>query len=401
MKFTYKNTLYSCFAGYVVLSIVNSFMPLLFVMFQENYGIPLTQITLLITINFLIQLSIDIASALFVDKIGYRASMLIAHTFAALGLGLLTVLPDMFENAFIGILISVVMYAVGGGLLEVLVSPVAEACPTENKETTMSLLHSFYSWGCVLVILGSAGFFAIAGIENWRYLTLLWMLVPICNGLLFLKVPIYSLHEEGETGMTISELIKEKTFWILMVMMLCAGASEHGVSQWASAFAEQGLGISKTLGDLLGPMSFAIFMGISRVIYGKYGDKMDLDRFMRFSALLCVISYLCIAVVPIPIVELIGCGMAGFAVGIMWPGTFSKASAIMRRGGTVMFALLALAGDLGCSSGPTLAGFVSSAFGNNLKYGMLSAIVFPAVLLIILYVFKRQFRIDTAENKNV
>lgn len=164
-------------------------------------------------------------------------------------------------------------------------------------------------------------------------------------------------------------------------MMLCAGASEQAVSQWASSFAEQGLHISKTLGDLAGPMAFALLMGSSRLIYGKYGEKMNLDRFMKYSCILCMISYLGISLIPVPFIELICCAICGFSVGIMWPGTFSKASASIRRGGTVMFAMLALAGDLGCSSGPTLVGFVSSAFGNTLQAGILAAIIFPALLL--------------------
>lgn len=382
--------MYACFIGYIVQAVVNSFVPLLFVTFQNTYHIPLSQITLLITINFVVQLCVDLLSAGFVDKIGYRASMILAHICAAAGIGLLTVLPEILPNAFAGILLAVVVYAIGGGLLEVLVSPIIEACPTDNKEAAMSLLHSFYCWGCTGVVLVSTIFFAIFGTVHWKMLAWLWMLLPIGNMILFTQVPIYSLHEEGEKGMTMGELFREKIFWMLMVMMVCAGASEQAVSQWASTFAELGLGISKTLGDLVGPMAFSILMGTSRLIYGKYGDRMDLDRFMKLSTLLCIASYLLIAFVPVPAVELVGCAVCGFSVGIMWPGTFSKASASLKRGGTVLFAFLALAGDLGCSGGPTVVGFISSAFGNNLRIGIGAAILFPVLLLVALFAMKKK-----------
>ena len=381
MKNNYKMTMYACFIGYIVQAVVNSFVPLLFVTFQTEYHIPLTQITLLITVNFVIQLVVDLLSAGFVDKIGYRASAIIAHACAGTGIFLLTLLPELFSNPFYGILLAVMVYAIGGGLIEVLISPVLEACPTDNKESAMSLLHSFYCWGCTGVVLFSTVFFALFGTEHWKILTLLWVIIPVCNMILFTKVPIYSLHEEGEKGMTMGELFREKVFWFLMIMMVCSGASEQAVSQWASAFAEQGLGITKTIGDLVGPMAFSILMGTSRLIYGKYGDRFDLDQFMKLSTLLCIGSYLLIAFVPVPAVELVGCAICGFSVGIMWPGTFSKASASLKRGGTVLFALLALAGDLGCSGGPTLVGFVSSAFSNNLRVGIGASILFPVLLL--------------------
>lgn len=374
--------MYACFIGYIVQAVVNSFVPLLFVTFQNTYRIPLEQITLLITVNFMIQLLIDLLSAGFIDRIGYRASVLLAHACAAVGLALLTVLPEVVPGHFGGILIAVCIYAVGGGLLEVMISPIIEACPTDNKEGAMSLLHSFYCWGVTGVVLISTIFFAVFGIRNWKLLTLLWVLLPIANGIFFSKVPIYSLQEEGEKGMTMPELFREKFFWVLMLMMVCSGASEQAVSQWASTFAEEGLGITKTLGDLVGPMSFSILMGLSRLLYGKYGDRLDLNRCMKYSCLLCIASYLLITLFPNPMVELAGCGICGFSVGILWPGTFSKAAASLRRGGTLLFALLALAGDLGCSGGPTLAGFVSSAAGGNLRVGILSAIVFPVLLLL-------------------
>lgn len=392
MKDKYQNTMYACFVGYIVQAIVNNFVPLLFLTFESSYGIPLSQITMLITFNFGIQLLVDLLSAKFVDKIGYRVSIVMAHIFAALGLAGLVVLPDLLSNAFAGLLIAVVTYAIGGGLIEVLISPIMESCPSENKEKAMSLLHSFYCWGHVGVVLLSTLFFWFFGIADWKILALLWVIIPVCNGILFCKVPIAPLIEEGETGMSLRELCKNRIFWILMLMMMCAGASEQAVSQWASTFAEQGLGVSKTIGDLAGPMSFAILMGSARAFYGKFGDRIDLDKFMQASSLLCIVSYLCISLSPSPLFSLIGCSLCGLSVGIMWPGTFSKASAALRNGGTAMFALLALAGDVGCSGGPTLVGFVTGLASDDLKKGILAGILFPILLIVGIVSLKKAKR---------
>lgn len=389
MKTNYQKTITACFIGYIVQAIVNNFIPLLFVMFQNNYQITLSKITALISVNFIIQLIVDMLSAEFINKVGYRAAVIFAHICSALGLILLTVLPELTPDAFIGIIIAVTVYAIGGGLIEVIISPIVEACPTDNKEKTMSLLHSFYCWGHMGVVLISTAFFALFGINNWKILALIWSLVPVVNIILFSNAPIYSLHEEGECGIGVKQLFSLKIFWILMLMMLCAGASEQAVSQWASAFAEQGLGVSKTIGDLTGPTAFAMMMGLSRLIYGKCGHKIDLDRFIKYSCILCLISYLCISLIHVPIIGLVGCALCGFSVGILWPGTYSKASALINNGGTLMFAMLALAGDLGCSSGPALTGIVSGVFDNNLRTGIFAASIFPILLLIGLIQLKK------------
>jgi len=388
MKNQYNKTITACFVGYIVQAVVNNFTPLLFLFFQKSYHIPLSQITLLVTFNFGIQLLVDLLSVGFIDKIGYRASMIIAHVLSAAGLILLTVLPEILPVPFIGILIAVMIYAIGGGLLEVLVSPVVEACPSDNmeerhsKEKAMSMLHSFYCWGHAGVVLISTLFFYIAGIDNWKILAILWAIIPIGNAFVFANVPIVPLIEDGESGLGLKELFRIKIFWILLIMMVCAGASEQAVSQWASAFAEKGLGISKAAGDLAGPMAFAVLMGMSRLFYGKYGDHIHLERFMVYSSFLCILSYLGISLFPIPLFSLIACAVCGLSVGIMWPGTFSKASAALPKGGTAMFALLALGGDVGCSGGPTLVGMVSGALGDNLKMGILAGVIFPVLLLM-------------------
>ena len=381
MNNNYDRTVAACFTGYIVQAIVNNFAPLLFLTFQRSYNIPLSQITLLVTFNFGIQLLIDLISVGFVDRIGYRISMILAHLLSAAGLILLAILPDVMPSPFTGILIAVMIYAVGGGLLEVLVSPVVEACPSYHKEKAMSMLHSFYCWGQVAVVLISTLFFRAAGIEKWKILAVIWAAIPVCNAFAFTKVPIASLIKDGEKGMRMKDLFSLRIFWVLFIMMVCAGASEQAVSQWASAFAEKGLGISKTAGDLAGPMAFALCMGVSRAFYGKYGERIDLERFMTGSCLLCIISYLGISLLPVPLLSLAACALCGLSVGIMWPGTFSRAAASLPKGGTAMFALMALGGDVGCAGGPTVVGFVSGALNDNLKMGIFAGIVFPVTLL--------------------
>ncbi len=381
----YTKTIFACFAGYVIQAIINNYVPLLFLTFQDTYHIPLSKITLLATFNFLLQLLVDLVSISFVDRIGYRASIILAHMCSAAGFVCLTILPDILPDPFTGILISVMIYAVGGGLIEVLVSPIMEACPTDNKKTAMSLLHSFYCWGQAGVVLFSTIYFHFAGVGRWKDLAIAWAVFSLVNGLVFLRAPIGTLIHEGESSMPIGELFRSRLFWILLLFMVCAGASELGVSQWASTFAEQGLGVTKAIGDLAGPMFFAILMGGARTFYGKFGEKIALEKFMAGSALLCVISYLLISLAPHPLVSLLGFGLCGLSVGIMWPGTFSIASAAIPTGGTALFALLALAGDLGCSGGPSVVGMVSSLAGDNLHIGILIGTVFPAILFAGLF----------------
>ena len=379
---SYNKTIYACFLGYIVQAIVNNFLPLLFITFRREFGIPLSQITWLITINFGVQLTVDALSPAFVDKTGYRASMVTALICSALGFISLSFLPELLPSAFAGLTVCVALYAIGGGLLEVLVSPIVEACPTDNKETAMALLHSFYCWGQAATVLLSTVFFALAGVGSWRVLAALWAIIPIIDLILFIRVPIAPLIKDGEQGRTLPSLIKDRLFILFTVMMLCAGACELTVSQWASAFAEAGLGVSKSAGDLLGTMGFALLMGSARAVFGRYGERLSLRRFMAASAVLCLACYLLIGLTESAAAGLIGCMVCGFSVGIFWPGTFSLASGRIKNGGTLMFALFALAGDLGCGGGPTLAGRVSSLFGDDLRCGILCAGIFPVIMLI-------------------
>ena len=381
LKTSYKTTLVAGYFGYITQAIVNNLAPLLFLIFRDSFGVSLEKITLLTTLNFLIQLFVDLLSARFVDRIGYRRCIVAAHLFCAAGLVGMAVLPSVFGSAYAGLLTSLVLYAVGGGLIEVLISPIVEACPTENKASAMSLLHSFYCWGTVAVILLSTLFLHIAGKESWRILPCVWALVPLCNAALFSQVPIVTLTEKDE-GMTVKDLFRSGIFWLFVLLMVASGASEQGMSQWASAFAESGLHISKTAGDLFGPCLFSVLMGMARVLYAKYGGRMDLTRFLIASGALCVFSYLLASLSPSPAFSLVGCVLCGFSVGIMWPGVFSVASVSMPKGGTALFAMLALAGDLGCSSGPTAVGFAAGLMGDELKKGLLAGAVFPVMLIV-------------------
>lgn len=380
-ELNYSHTIKACFTGYIVQAVVNNFIPLLFVYFHTHYDIPMGSITFLVTANFGIQLLVDLLSAGFVDKIGYRFSVVAAHFCVVAGFVLLVILPDLTSNPFMGIMAAVTVYAIGGGLLEVIVSPVVEACPTDNKESVMSLLHSFYCWGHVAVVAVSTVYFAVFGIERWKALALILAIIPLANGILFTRVPIYKLVDDADGGLGLKQILSTGVFWMLVLMMACAGASEQAVSQWSSAFAEAGLGVDKTLGDLAGPMFFAVMMGASRVFYSRKADRIKPEVFMGISAVLCIASYLLISLSPLPVLSLAGCGICGFSVGVMWPGTFSIASAVMRKGGTMMFAFLALAGDLGCSGGPTFVGWISGKNSDSLSSGILAAVVFPVFMI--------------------
>ena len=376
---SYNHTIYASYLGYITQAIVNNFAPLLFLTFISEFGLTMELITLITTVNFAVQLAVDAIAAKIVDRIGYRPCIVAAHVFAAMGLVGLAVLPSVMPP-FAGIMAAVVLYAVGGGLLEVLVSPIVEACPTERKAAAMSLLHSFYCWGHVFLVVVSTAFFAVFGIGAWRVMACIWALVPLVNVAYFLLVPIAPIVQEGTKQLSFGELFRSRVFWVLMVMMVCAGASEQGMSQWASAFAEKGLSISKTMGDLAGPCAFAILMGTARALYGKFEAKIPLKGFMAGSCVLCVACYLLAALCDAPLLALVGCAVCGFSVGIFWPGTFSTAAVALPGGGTAMYALMALAGDLGCSGGPTLVGMVSDAAGGVLQSGLLAAIVFPVVM---------------------
>ncbi len=389
MKSSYEHTIYASYLGYITQAIVNNFAPLLFLTFASTFGLSLAQITMITTINFMTQLIVDLICAKVIDRVGYRRAIVVAHITAAAGLIGMSVFPYILGNAYMGLIVAVILYAIGGGIIEVLISPIVEACPTEKKEAAMSLLHSFYCWGHVGVVLVATAFFAVFGIEHWRILAWILALVPICNVFYFLLVPIYPIVDEHHK-LAFGTLLKQKSFWLLIVMMVCAGASEQAMSQWASAFAESGLKVSKTVGDLLGPCAFAVCMGTTRAYYGKNSEKVPLKKAMIISAVACIVCYVLAVFGGHPVLCLVGCAFCGFTVGMFWPGTFSIAAVELPGGGTAMYALMALAGDLGCSSGPTVVGMVADYTGGNLKAGILTAILFPVVMLCSLCFIKQK-----------
>ena len=384
----YRHTVIACYIGYVTQAIVCNFAPLLLLTFRSTYGLSIEQVTLLISLNFLIQFSVDFLSAIFIDRIGYRLIAVAAHVFVVCGFVGLAVLPGLLPP-YTGLLTATVLYAIGGGLLEVIVSPLVEACPIDGKSAAMGFLHSFFSWGSVAVIVVSTALFRVFGIENWKYVAVFWALIPAFNAVFFTRVPIGTIVEAGKE-MKLTELFKTKLFWLLMLLMMASGAAELAVSQWASAFAESGLKVSKAVGDLTGPCMFAIMMGIGRVFYGKFADRIDLEKYIMACGGLCVVSYL-LTIVPLgAVVNLIGCAVTGLGVAIVWPGMLSVAAARCPRGGTAMFALLALGGDIGCFLGPTVVGMVSGVYGDNLKTGLLAAVIFPVIIIVGMLLLRRQ-----------
>ncbi len=383
----YKKTLIACYLGFVTQAITANFAPLLFLTFKSTYGITLEKIAMIPMVFYLTQLLVDLAATKFADKIGYRTCVVASQVLSSVGLVLMAILPEVLPVSFIGVLISVVLYAIGSGLIEVLISPIVEACPFENKDGMMSLLHSFYCWGAMGVILGSTLFFAVFGIGNWKILTFIWALVPLYNTFNFINCPIERLVEDGKS-MGIGKLLKTPVFWLMIILMVCSGASEATMVQWASAFTESAIGVSKTVGDLAGPCLFAMFMGISRMVYGKFSVKLDLNKVMLVCGIMCVGCYLLASLSTLPILGLAGCALCGLAVGIMWPGSISISSRKCPRGGTAMFAFLALAGDLGATISPAMVGSLSETAGGNLKTGLLAATIFPAILVCVLMVLK-------------
>ena len=390
-KNKYRKTLIAGYLGFITQAISANFLPLLYVTFQKAYALSLTEIAAISGVFFFTQLIVDFLCTKAVDRIGYRPCIITAQLTSAAGIAGLTFLPELLPSAYAGILICVIIYAVGSGLIEVLCSPIIEACPFENKEGTMSLLHSFYCWGCASVVLFSTLFFRFFGIENWKILALIWSLVPLFNTYNFAVCPIEKLVDDGES-MPIKDLLKTKVFWLFILLMIGAGASELSMGQWASAFAESALGVSKSVGDLIGPCGFAICMGISRALFGKFSEKINLPLFMTVSGIACFGCYLIAGLAANPVFGLIGCTICGFTVGIMWPGSISISSSVMPKGGTALFAFLALAGDLGGSVGPSIVGAVSQHYGNDLRTGVLAGIVFPLLLAFSVLMLKKHYR---------
>lgn len=387
MKLNSKHTVIAGYIGYATQAITINFSPLLFITFQNEFDISIGKISLLIAISFLTQLSVDALAAKFSPRLDTRKTVVFGQLCAALGMISFGILPNLLPNAYIGLIIATVLAAIGGGIIEVLISPIIEACPTKEKSSAMSLLHSFYSWGFAITVLLSTLFFSTVGIENWRVLACLWSIVPLSGALMFSFVPIYTLEADNPAETESDKqnsLLRSGIFWVFFIIMFCAGASEMAMNQWASTFAEQGIGVSKSLGDLLGPCAFAVFMGLARVFYALNEKRIKLVAYFGISAFLCTLSYLIAALSPYSLLSLFGCALCGLSVGIMWPGTYSLATKNITFGGVRMFALLALAGDLGCVAGPSLAGTVAELCGNDLQISFIVSTVFPLVVFALI-----------------
>ena len=394
MQHNFKYTVLACYIAYLTQALVINFTPLLYVTFQTELGLSLSQISLLIAINFGTQMLTDISSSPIVERIGHRTAVVTAHILCSAGMIGLYVFPAIMHNDFAAIILSTVICGMGGGLIEVMVSPIMEACPTKQKSAQMSLLHSFYCWGQAGVVLISTLFFAIFGLEHWPILACLWALIPACDILLFSLVPINDLVKEGE-GETHRQLLSRPLFWMMMGLMICSGAAEITMAQWASGFAEAGLGVPKAMGDLLGPCLFALLMGTARVLSALLSGRVSLYTLMGGSCILCILSYLIAVLAPHPVIALLGCGLCGLSVGVLWPGTFSLAAKKLPRGGFPMFAILAFCGDVGCMTGPTLAGKIADACGGDLKVAVLFTLIFPLCAIVLLALLRRNRKTPT------
>ncbi len=389
---SYRSTIAATYIGHITQAIVNNFAPLLFVTFAAQWQMPLSRVLILVSVNFGVQLVVDLLCAAFMDKFGYRIPIVLSQLFAAAGLVCLGVLPELFADPMSGLVLAVAIYAVGGGMTEVLISPIVQACPTEHKEAHMNLLHSFYCWGHMAVILGSTLFFALAGIRSWRYLAFIWAAVPVTAGILFAFVPLQKLDDNIPQAERISffGLFRRPLFWLFVLMMALSGAAEQAMGQWASALAEAGLGVSKTVGDLMGPCMFALCMGLSRIVTARLSRRFSVESIMTVSGGLCICAYLMTALSPLPLLALAGCALCGFAVGIFWPGTFSFGAGRLRGGRTALFALLALGGDIGSVGGPALVNLTSRYLTDgSLQKGMLVAAIFPAILIVCVLILRR------------
>lgn len=391
MKLTANHTVAACFTGLTIQAIVINLPPLLYLTFENEFGISLSKISLLIAISFVTQLLMDLTASKLPNLFNNRTTVVIGQVFCVCGLLGMALLPSIMPP-YVALIVATSLASFGSGIIEVMGNPIIEASPIKNKNRILSIMHSCYCWGLVLTVLLSTLFFKLVGIEHWRILFCLWAIIPAVNTVAFIFVPLPTMESAPTVTNKKDSAFRTFTFWVFFLLMLCAGAAEMTMAQWASSFAEMGLKVNKSTGDLLGPCAFAVLMGLARVIYAKFSTKLNLSKLMIVSASLCVISYLVTAFSPLPILSLVGCAVCGFSVGIMWPGTLCMATEKIPGGGVKMFALLALAGDAGCTLGPTAAGWIAEAFGNNLKISFVFSTVFPAIIIALVTVLLIQQR---------
>ncbi len=374
------------YVGFVVQAIVNNFLPILFIVFQNVYNLSYEKLGRLILFNFATQMFIDLITPKIIAKIGYRKAASLSQGAAAAGLILLGTLPSLMNNTYLAIIISIIIYATGSGLMEVILSPMIEMLPTGNKSGNMAVLHSFYCWGQAFTVLVTTGLVFLFGFKQWYFIPAIWAIIPFLNMFSFLRVPIVQPSPDEKMS-TFSELVKKPLFLVYMVMMFCAGASEIAMAEWASIFAQNALGVSKAIGDITGPCAFALFMGTGRVVYAKLSKKVSFTKMLVILNIFCFVCYMVVAVCKIPIIALIFCAVCGFTVSISWPGIYSAGARTFTTGGAVMFSVFAMCGDTGCALGPWLIGVLADKF--SLNVGFAAASVFPLVMVICaLYILK-------------
>ena len=380
MTKSYKTTKIACFIGFVVQAIINNFLPLLFIIFNTRYNLNYEQLGRLLFVNFFVQLIVDALTPALVKRIGYRGAAIACHGLAAAGLFMLGVLPLVFSNQIYACLVaSIIVYASGSGIIEVCISPMVELLPGDKKGADMAFTHSFYCWGQAFTVLVSTLLIFLIGQQHWHFIPMFWAIIPLLNMINFMRVPVIE-QPDDPISKTANTLFKNRDFWIFAVIMICAGASEITMAEWASLFAQKALGVSKTVGDLLGPCAFAVCMGSGRVIFGLLDGKFNPQKALILNNILCVLCYVGVAVCNIPALSLIACALCGFSVSLSWPGTYSMAARHFPTGGTLMFSILALCGDLGCSIGPWLMGIVANS--TTLETGFLVCSVFPAFMVL-------------------
>lgn len=354
----YRLTTISCFVGIFAQAVIINLAALLFMPLMRLHGLTYVQLGTLVAVNFSVQVGSDLVFSGLIDRIGFRRLVLPACLVGSLGLFLFALAPVLLPGrVFAGLLAATAVYSAAGGLLEVLLSPIVNAIPNEEKGAAMSLLHSFYAWGQMATIILTTLFLFLVGERHWQWMVGFWALLPLANFLLFLKAPFPpSVPEEHRLNM--GDLIL-KPFCLLAFAAIFFGASaEVLMNQWTSAFMERALLLPKLTGDLFGMCGFALMLGLGRAWHGKYGARFDISKALVAMSALAVLCYLVVALAPGSWPGLLACMVCGFATSLLWPGTLIVASERYPLAGAWMFALLAAAGDVGAGLGPWFTGWV-------------------------------------------
>ena len=354
---SYKSTIAACYIGSFVQAIIVNTTPILFIPLREQFGLTFQQMGLLVLINFISQVGCDILFSNAIDKYGFRRFVVAAHGLAVVGLVLFAASPLLFDRPFAGFVTATIIFSGSGGLLELLLSPIVNAIPTDEKAGAMSVLHSFYSWGQAAVILLTTVLLFVFGRAWWQWIILIWTLVPLFNFFFLMRVPFApNVPEEQRQGM--DKILLKPFFIAALATILCGAAAELCISQWASAYLEEAMRLPKVVGDVGGVCLFAVMMGVGRLFYGMYGKKINVSLMMLIGTVGAAACYITVALSGTAVLSLLACGLCGLCVSLLWPGTLVVASEHYPLAGAWMFAILA-AGDIGASAGPWLMGVVA------------------------------------------